>query len=61
MPLKPGKSRKTVSENIAEMMRSYEKTGKIGNTHPKNKAAALKQAQAIAYDKAGLTRKKTKK
>lgn len=58
MPLKPGKSQATVSSNIEEMMRSWEKTGKIGTSRPKNKKAALKQAQAIAYDKAGLSKKK---
>lgn len=51
MPLKAGKSKKTVSNNIAEMMRSWKKTGKIGNTRPKNKAQALKIAQAAAISK----------
>ncbi len=51
MPLKGGKSQ--VSQNIAEMMRSYKKTGKIGNTTPKNKAHAAKIAAAAAYKKAG--------
>ena len=51
MPLKTGKSQKTISGNIAEMIRSWEKTGKIGNTKPKNKEEALKIAQAAAYTK----------
>lgn len=45
MPLKSGKSKKVISANIAELIRS----GK-----PKN------QAVAIAYDKAGLSKKKKK-
>lgn len=57
MPLKPGKSQATVSSNIEEMMRSWEKTGKIGNTRPKNKKHALQIAQAAAYQKAGISTK----
>jgi hypothetical protein len=43
MPLKKGASKKTISFNIAELIRSG---------RPK------KQAAAIAYDKAGKSRKK---
>jgi hypothetical protein len=43
MPLKKGKSKQTISENISELIRSgYSK----------------KQATAIAYDKAGRSKKK---
>ena len=56
MPLKPGRSQATISFNIQEMMRSYEKTGKIGNTKPRNKKDALRIAQAAAYQKAGRTK-----
>ncbi len=49
MPLKSGK--KNLSSNIAEMMRSYKETGKIGNTTPKNKKHAAKIAAAAAYKK----------
>ena len=46
MTLKKGKSKKTIGENIAELRRSG---------YPE------KQAIAIAYDKAGISRKKKKR
>lgn len=45
----PVDKRKSKSEIIKELMYSYEKTGKVGNSTPKTKKEALKQAQAIAY------------
>lgn len=51
MPLKSGKSNKTVSSNIKEMVSSYKSSGKIGNTHPKNSAQAQKIAVAAAMTK----------
>lgn len=53
MPLKSGKSKKTISGNIQEMMRSYKAKGSIGNTSPKSTAKAQKIAVAAAYNKAG--------
>lgn len=53
MPLKKGRSQETISRNIRTEMHKYEKTGKIGrNSHPRSKKKALKQAVAIAMDKA---------
>ena len=52
MPLKKGKSKKTISKNIKGEMKKYEKTGKIGTSKPKNKKKAQKQSVAIALNKA---------
>lgn len=57
MPLKKGKSQKTVSKNIREMMSAYDKKGSIGTSSPKSKGAAQKQAVAIALKSAGKSRK----
>ena len=58
MPLKKGKSQKTISKNIETEMKKYKKTGKIGRgSEPKTKKAAVKQAAAIAYSKAGKSKK----
>lgn len=51
MPLQKGKSDKTRSANIGEVMRSYKETGKIGNTKPRNAKHAAAIASAIAYSK----------
>jgi hypothetical protein len=56
MPLKRGKSQKTISTNIGEMVRSFKDTGKIGTSKPSSKKAAVRQAAAIAYRKAGKSR-----
>lgn len=48
MPLLSGKSKKTISKNIEELMHSNPKRNQ-------------KQAVAIAFSKAGLSRKKKKK
>jgi hypothetical protein len=58
VPLKKGKSKKTISSNIKEVVKSYEKKGTIGTSKPKSKAKAIKQAVAIAYSKAGKSHKK---
>lgn len=51
MPLKKGKSQKTISKNIKELMKSYKKTGKIGTSKPKSKKAAQKQAVPVSLSK----------
>jgi hypothetical protein len=40
---------KIQSSNISELVNSYKKTGRIGNSKPKSKKAAIKQAIAISY------------
>lgn len=49
MPLKKGLSPKTQRSNIKELVDSYDSSGKIGNSKPKNKKKAIKQAIAISY------------
>jgi hypothetical protein len=56
MPLKSGKSQETVKTNIKNLVHEYEKEGKIGKSHPKNKKKAVKQAVAISLKKAGKSR-----
>ena len=58
MPLSKGKSQKTISGNIGEMVRSYKESGKLGTSRPASVRKAVKQAAAIAYSKAGKSRKK---
>jgi hypothetical protein len=60
MPLEKGSSKKVISKNVGELVKSYEKKGKIGTSHPKSKKKALKQAEAIAYAEAGKGKKKKK-
>lgn len=57
MPLKKGKSNKAISANIQTLVDDWQAAGKIGTSRPKNKAAAVKQAVAIAYSKAGRSKK----
>lgn len=61
MPLKKGRSKKTISKNIGTLIRDYKKKGKIGTSKPKSMKAATKQAVAIAYAKAGKSRRTKKK
>lgn len=57
MPLSKGKSNKAVSKNIQTMVDDYQRSGKIGSSKPASKAAAIKQATAIALSKAGRSKK----
>lgn len=52
MPLKSGTSQKTISRNIREVMKSYDKKGKIGTSKPASRKKAQQQAVAIALSKA---------
>ena len=51
MPLKKGKSKKVIGDNIKELIGAYKNRGKIGSSKPKNEKDAMKQAAAIAYSK----------
>ena len=52
MPLKKGRSKKVISQNIKEIMHSYHKKGTIGTSIPESNEKAQKQAIAIAYSMA---------
>jgi len=56
MPLVKGKSNKAVGKNIQTLVDDFQKSGRIGTSKPANKAAAVKQAMAIALRKAGKTK-----
>jgi hypothetical protein len=58
MPLKKGSSQKTVSKNIRTLVDDYSKSGRIGTSKPPSKAAAVKQAVAIALSTAGKAKPK---
>ena len=52
MPLHAGKSQKTISTNIREMLHSFKRTGRIGNSEPGSMKKAMAQAAAAAENKA---------
>lgn len=56
MPFKKGKSKKVVSENISEGMRSYKKKGTFGTSTPPNAEKARSQIVAAALKKAGRSK-----
>lgn len=53
--LKKGGSRATVSANIEELVHDWEKDGTIGNSRPRSKQQAVKQAVAISLGQARRT------
>ncbi len=60
MPLKRGSSQETISTNIKRLVHEYDEDGAIGTSHPESRKKAIKQAAAIAYDKAGKSRSQSK-
>lgn len=52
MPLKSGSSKKVISSNIGELIRTFKAKGQIGTSKPENAQAAKKQAIAIAFARA---------
>jgi len=61
VPLRRGGSRKDISYNIEQLMKDYEKKGKIGNIKPRNREHAHRIATAIAMRIANKARKRSKK
>lgn len=57
MPLRKGTSKEMMSQNIAEVMHSYKRTGRIGSSKPTTSPKARKQAIAIAFDMKARSRK----
>jgi hypothetical protein len=58
MPLRKGRSQKTVSSNIKTLVHEYDHDGTIGASHPASRKKAIKQAVAISMRNAGISRKK---
>ena len=52
VPLKKGASHKTVSNNIKTIVQEFKINGSIGTSKPASKKKAIKQAVAIALNKA---------
>lgn len=61
MPLKKGCSQAVVSSNIGTLVDDWKKNGSIGTSHPPSKEKAVKQAVAIALNKAGKSRNTARK
>ena len=49
MPLINSKSKEAFGSNVAELIKAFKKSGRIGNSKPADKNAARKQALAIAF------------
>jgi phage I-like protein len=57
MPLIAGAGAKEHSANVAEMVRAFKKSGRIGNSKPGSMRKALAQANAAAYRKQAESRR----
>lgn len=57
MPLRKGSSPSVVSSNIKTLVDDWKKDGSIGTSHPPSRNKAIRQAVAIALDKAGKSRR----
>ncbi len=57
VPLRSGRSDRVVHANIRELLRSFMRTGRIGRNRPATPEAACRMAVAIAFRKAGRTRR----
>lgn len=58
MPFKTGKSKKVQDQNFREAWASYKRTGKFGNTTPRNDNHARRIITAAVKGSAGKSRKK---
>jgi hypothetical protein len=54
------KAREKVSQDVKKIVHNWEKDGEIGNSHPKSKKKAVKQAVAISLKKAGKSKYQTR-
>lgn len=57
MPLKKGRSDQVIGQNIEEMLHKFKGTGSIGKTTPSSMKKARSVAAAIAFKKAGRSRR----
>lgn len=51
MPLRAGSSEQVMDANRQELWRAYRRSGKIGNTRPRDKAHAREIIEGIVWSK----------
>ncbi|HCE10922.1 MAG TPA: hypothetical protein DIT28_14000 [Oxalobacteraceae bacterium] len=56
MAMPTSKANEKVGRNIKKIVHNWEQDGAIGNSHPKSKKKAIKQAVAISLKKAGKSK-----
>ena len=59
MPLKHGRSKKTISSNIRECILSYKSKGTIGDIKPRNLKHAVKICSGMSYKSARKSKGKS--